>query len=588
MNSCPICQKPVDPLRATHVRVVGIRVIPYCSAACRDAAAGQPAPSPSPAVAAPAAAVSAPAAAMPAAAAKSGAVVTPAAAPAAAPSKDVAKSAKEAAKEAAKDAKEAAKAKTGKEPALSPVAKVDDKAKAAADAAARAAADAAAAKIAAKPADAKLGAKADAKTDGKAAADAAAKADAKVDAKTDGKADAKSGAKPGQGAASESAKPASAATSKPASAVEAAASVRNADEERDATVVPPEPRSSRGLIIAVLVLAVAGVGIWAATRGSSEPAPPPPAPPQKLTVVIDAAPPPIDPDFANRRAIDVLREHLAADITVRVQRAAAAALSRLKDPQAIEILMEIFKKEQSDLAKLEIAYAMARAGDKRGLEYLANGLRSSRRDVKADAARLLAALGDARAESTLTSLMSLSQSRLSAAEQLARLGNKQALVILNRIRADKPKPAEPPTGETLSPEAAAAAALAADAARERDAAKQADRLRATVALGYAGQQDVAEELRALLTDTGFNVGAAGALAMLGDPAARPVLVQQLKTSSLRVSAALSLRRLEPTLDAVPLLPELMAALESEKDTERINVAETVLLLTGPTSLAERD
>ncbi|HPH70655.1 MAG TPA: hypothetical protein PLF40_33115, partial [Kofleriaceae bacterium] len=33
--SCPVCQKPVDALRARHVRIVGGHVTAYCSEACK-------------------------------------------------------------------------------------------------------------------------------------------------------------------------------------------------------------------------------------------------------------------------------------------------------------------------------------------------------------------------------------------------------------------------------------------------------------------------------------------------------------------------------------------------------------------------
>lgn len=558
MNPCPICQKPVDPIRASHVRVVGIRVIAYCSAACRDADAARAvgALASEAAAAAPVAVKGAP----------SGAVTVPV-------SKEAAKSAPvAAAKPVESKPAEAAKADAkGAEPSkLAEPPKKDGKAE----------------KAEARPSGKtdKLDAKAIAKADGKgdkAEGKPAAKTDAKTDPKADTKA-AKAAAKPDQGK-----KPDEPDTSdkgdraKPAVAVEPAkadSKPRNADEERDNTLIPPEPKSRTGLIIAaVVVLALAAVGIWSATR-SDPPPPPPPPPAPKPAVIIDARPP-ITPSEAQARAVEVLRAHLTSE-SARVQRFAAAALGRLGDEQAIQTLLALLPNEQSEIAKLDIAYGLARAGNERGLEMLSTGLRSARRDVKGDAARLLAALKDPRAESTLTSLLGLSQFRLGAAEQLARLGNKQGIAVLQRIRNDKPKPPDP----SAPPPSPAEAEKAAEA----DKVKEADRLRATVALGYAGQKEVTEELRALLPNTGFNVGAAGALAVLGDPAARPVLVEQLRTPSLRVTAALSLRRLEPALDATPLLDPLMLDLVSEKDVERVGVAETILILTGPAALAERD
>jgi HEAT repeat protein len=272
------------------------------------------------------------------------------------------------------------------------------------------------------------------------------------------------------------------------------------------------------------------------------------------------APPPPPPTYvpaeANRRAVDVLRAHLAVE-SLRVRRVAAAALGRQADPQAITTLLELLPTEQSEIAKLDIAYGLARATDARGLEILVAGLKSARRDVKAEAARLLASLRDARAASTPSALASLPQFRISASEKLAVLGNKPAIARLEKIRLDEQAPEE-------------------------------DRKRATIALGYAGQGSVVEPLRALLPDPRFNVGAAGALAVLGDASGRALLIGRLSLSSLRVEAAVALRRLEPALDASSILHPLMVSLASEKDTERVEAAEAVLILTSPAAMAERD
>jgi HEAT repeat protein len=304
-------------------------------------------------------------------------------------------------------------------------------------------------------------------------------------------------------------------------------------------------------------LALAGVAVWRVALRSE----PPPPPPKK--VVAAPAPPPappppprFEPAAANARALEVLRAHLTVE-SLRVRRVAAAALARLADPQALETLSALLVTEQSEIAKQDIAYGLARGGEARGLEILVNGLRSSRRDVKADAARLLATLKDTRAETTLSSLQAVSQFRTSAVQQLARLGNKAAIAQLQKTRAD-------------------------------EKASEEERKNAAIALGYAGVPEVAEELRALLPDTRFNVGAAGALAVLRDPAAHDTLINQLSTPSLRVSAALGLRRLAPELDVSAILFRLMPDLDSSKDTERVAAAEAVLLLTGPAALAERD
>jgi HEAT repeat protein len=555
MTSCPICQKPVDPLRASHIRVVAGRVVTYCSAACRDAdtvrASGP--------LSVPTAAASTAIAAGPISAALQAAV--PASAPTTSKPPAIAEPAKDAAKDAAKDGKAAGKAGVKpEEPARAgePTALTSEKG-------------------GDKPAKADdKGARPDDKPDGKAS-----KADGKP-ARADGKASKpdpkapRGDEKPGDKPNGKAARPAEASTSKAtadgkpgsspagsgpsknATAVEpSASSVRSADQARDLLLAPAPRRTGLLLVIAVIVLAIGGAVLWKLVS-SDEPAPPPPPP--KAIEAPRPVPPPPPPTFvpaeAHQRAVEVLRSQLTVE-SLRVRRFAAAALGRLGDPQAVETLLALLPTEQMEIARLDIAYGLARAGNEQGLEMLVTGLRSSRRDVKGDAARLLAALKDARAESTLSSLLVLSQFRLGAAEQLARLGNKQAISLLQKLRDDDKAPEE-------------------------------DRLRATIALGYAGQAEVAEALRALLPDARFNVGAAGALAVLHDASARSTLVEQLSIPSLRVSAALALRRLEPELDASRLLYRVMPDLESSKDTERVVAAEAVLLLTGPATLAERD
>lgn len=582
MTSCPICQKPVDPIRASHIRVISGRVVPYCSAACRDADAARaagplsvpatPTSAPSPTGAAVVSAPLGDAKSSAAVAAKAASTAKP---DAKAETKSDAKAeTKNGAKaETKSDAKAETKPDAKSEPKpdakseTKPDAKADAKNETKADAKPEvktAKAEAKADPKAAKP-DARAGAKSDEKaksTDKGKGEPSTLKADKPDAARSQDKASkpADRSGKSEKSDQSDKAKPATDKSDegKPATAVEPAAPVRNADEERDATIVPLEPKRRTGLIVVVLVaLAVGGVLVWQATR-SEPPAPAAPAP--KPAAALPPPPPPPPPTFepaqANARAVEVLRAHLAVE-SPRVRRFAGAALGRLGDAQAVQTLLDLLPTEQMEIARLDIAHGLARAGNAKGLEMLVNGLRSSRRDVKSDAARLLVALKDARAETTLTSLLVLSQFRLGAAEQLARLGNKQAITLLQKLRADDKTPEE-------------------------------DRLRATIALGYAGQPEVAEALRALLPDSRFNVGAAGALAVLHDASARQTLVEQLSIPSLRTSAALSLRRLEPGLDASKLLYRVMPDLESSKDTERIDAAEAVLLLTGPATLAERD
>jgi hypothetical protein len=102
-----------------------------------------------------------------------------------------------------------------------------------------------------------------------------------------------------------------------------------------------------------------------------------------------------------------------------------------------------------------------------------------------------------------------------------------------------------------------------------------------VALGLAGRADVAAALRDMLGDPHFNAFAAAALARLSDRAARPVLERQLASPPLRVLAARALRRLDPSIDARPLLPPLVDVVRTGRDIDRIPAAETILILAGP-------
>ncbi len=607
-NGCPVCGKPVDPLRSRFVRVVGVKVTAYCSAECHQADGARVGAASSSAVPASTATkgehqgqvdLGKPSGAGGKVDASVGkgeakkpdakAERAPAAESAGKPAKPEvrAESLPEAKAESLPEAKagalpevraETKAAKTsGKAPG-----KTEDKteAKAAkADSKAEAKSEGKVDPKTEAKSESKSPASPDPKAQGRAEAKPEGKGEGKVDGKPEGKAESKADGKPDpttkaakRDATSDKAPPASAKDlggkdaqrgakgSAGASRDGAAAPAKTERSASSAAEPPAAPaRRSRALLVVALlaIVAVVGVGAWWMTRAEAPAAKPPAAIEQEP---VKPAPPPPPPTFvpaeAHTRAVEVLRAHLAVE-SFRVRRVAAAALGRESDPQAISTLVELLPSEQSEIAKLDIAYGLARAKDPRGFEILLAGLKSARRDVKADAARLLAALKDARAESTLNGLAGLAQFRISANEQLGRLGNKPAITRLDKLRAD------PATSEE-------------------------DRRRAAIALGYAGQAAVAPELRALLTDTSFNPGAAGALAVLGDAAARPVLEKQLEVSSLRVGAAVALRRLEPQLDAGKVLHLLMPDLESAKDTERVAAAEAVLVLTGPASVAEHD
>jgi hypothetical protein len=88
----------------------------------------------------------------------------------------------------------------------------------------------------------------------------------------------------------------------------------------------------------------------------------------------------------------------------------------------------------------------------------------------------------------------------------------------------------------------------------------------------------------MLGDHRYHVGAADALAALGDRTAIGALNKQLALPSLCVRAALGLRR----LGAVAERGVLLQALRSGSDPARVSAAEAILILTGPEELAERE
>lgn len=259
------------------------------------------------------------------------------------------------------------------------------------------------------------------------------------------------------------------------------------------------------------------------------------------------------------RATEVLKHWLAAKDSPRVQRLAAAALSRTGDGDAIERLALALQKDTlEDAGRHDVAYALARAKDKRGLDAMTAAIAAPRRDDKLTVGRLLVQLGDTRAVTALTPYLELPQHKLGAAEWLARLAEPRAIKALEQIRAD----------EKATPD---------------------DKARTAIALTLAGKPGFGDELHALLKDPRWNWFAAEALATKRDDAARPVLVKLLEVTSLRVGAARSLRALAPERTHDAELKTLITALDhpdKQKDTEQLTIAEAILLLSGPPAWAE--
>jgi len=324
-------------------------------------------------------------------------------------------------------------------------------------------------------------------------------------------------------------------------------------------------RRGRGLFLVLAMLVLAAGAAFLAFQwplGGGEPSGPAapravePAP-QELPVEPTAAPEPppaaqpADRDALYRAAVAELGV-LARSTSPRVQRLAAQALARTGDAEALKQLRALLADETSQLGRIQIAYALARSGDQAALAELRTQLGAERRDVRLDAARSLVQLGDDSGRKTLRAMLPLDNYRLGAAGLLARLKDEEGLKAL-RTEMGKKSSAE-------------------------------NVMRAVVALGRAGQVDVQEQLRTIVNDRRYNVGAADALAALGDSAAVEPLTQQLGLSAMRVQAALWLRRLDQKVDFAPL----QMALESGDDASRVSAAEALLVLCGPARLAERD
>ena len=331
-------------------------------------------------------------------------------------------------------------------------------------------------------------------------------------------------------------------------------------------------RGRRGRILAASVALIAGGGAVAVlstvvspshpsrvdAASIHEQAPAPPAPPPK--------PAHDDPATVYAGARNVLTD-LFASPSDRVRRVAAIALTRVGDQAALDYLAKQLETESSAILRMQDAFAMARAGDKRGKDALIAGLQSPRRDVRSEAATGLLRLGDKAGVSFMTDLMQLDQNKLSAAGALAQMGDPKALAALRAIVGNAKAPRE-------------------------------QHMRALIALALAGQADVAAELRTHLDkpDDDQRVAVARALATVGDTesaaAAAAVLTPELDVESLRVDAAIALRRLYSHpgshLDPGVWADHLAPALTSGRDTDQLSAAEAALILLGPSTVAEHE
>ncbi len=270
-----------------------------------------------------------------------------------------------------------------------------------------------------------------------------------------------------------------------------------------------------------------------------EPAPAPQVPPE------DA---PLDENKLAAAAVGELRKMMQSE-SPRIVRDASLALSREHDAKAMEVLLAGLDTEPSPHARLKIAYALARAGNERGIAELKKALSDKRRDVRMDAARSLTKLGDDSGRKALRAMLRIRTHKIGAAGVLAMLGDEQGLKLLR---------------DTLA----------------KDKAPEA-KMRAAVYLGAAGQQEVRGKLHEIL-ENGDRVGAAAALAVLGDRSAIDTLTEQLAITAMRVDAAVSLRRLGADVE----LELLAVALLESDEISRVSAAEAILILTDDDMPAE--
>jgi HEAT repeat protein len=288
------------------------------------------------------------------------------------------------------------------------------------------------------------------------------------------------------------------------------------------------------------------------SRSSSEPSP---AAPAVLPVPAAGASPAAAP--AARPLAETLREEAAkvlgtylVDPSPRLRVKAASALSRTGHDGAVaELERALAASEDGEIQRLEVAYPLARAGNDKGVAFLTSSLDGSRRDVRLEAARYLVRLGDTRGQKRLREAMSLAGLRLSAAESLAVLGDPEAFQVLREALTNGSKE---------------------------------NRMRAAVALGRAGDGAGLELLKELVKESRVELGAASALARLGDAGCAPALQRALGLTALRVEAAVALRGASIKPDLEPL----SAALAAGDVLGRISAAEAVLVLTEAERPAE--
>jgi PBS lyase HEAT-like repeat len=213
-----------------------------------------------------------------------------------------------------------------------------------------------------------------------------------------------------------------------------------AENTRPGTFTESE-RRTRWPLVVLLVVAVGGAGAFGAWKYlANKPKLAAEQPGAASGAMVDAGvvedAPPLTKESAVRAARKVLLDAVTTG-TERMQRFAAPALGRTGDPAAVAALQKAVKQERVPSTRFKLAYALARAGDKAGREALVAGLALPDRSDKLDAATHLARLGDPRAKPLLQSLLGIAQHGLQAAAALARFQDPEAAKLLARVREDK-------------------------------------------------------------------------------------------------------------------------------------------------------
>lgn len=208
-----------------------------------------------------------------------------------------------------------------------------------------------------------------------------------------------------------------------------------AEHARPGTYTESE-RRTRWPWVVLLVLAVGGGGAFAAWKYlAGKPRPVAEQPGIASGVVVDALV--VDAAPTKELAVQSARKLLLDAIntgTERVQLLAAPVLGRTGDPAAVAALQRAVKQERVPVTRFKYAYALARAGDKAGREALVAGLAVPDRSDRLDAATHLARLGDPRAKPLLQSFLTADKHRLGAAIELARFKDPEAEKLLLQIR----------------------------------------------------------------------------------------------------------------------------------------------------------